>query len=55
MKTQTHADDESQDMKSVDDDISTASTSEHTQSSEADGSDQDLEVKWKMKVILGNR
>ena len=39
MKTQTHADDESQDMKSDDDDISTASTSEHTQSSEADGSE----------------
>ena len=45
-------------MKSNDDDISTASISEHTQSSEADGSEsanQDLEVKWKMKVILGNR
>ena len=32
-------DDEFQDMKSDDDDISTASNSEHTQSSEADGSE----------------
>ena len=39
MKTQTQMHDESQDMKSDDDDISTASNSEHTQSFEADGSE----------------
>ena len=49
-------DDESQDMKSDDDDISTASNIVSIlKVLKLMKVNQDLEVKWKMKVILGNR